>query len=160
MGPVFLFYVGVIVFVIGTASGELDGVFSVGEVSQEVVVEEFGAVIAIEAEQGEGECLFDVFELFQDAGFTLSPGGPLFSPAGGDIHAVDGIGEHTGYGFSAMGDGIGFEESGAGFVPLVGFNGDMFFQEGAWFCGGAASCCIVDSGRGKESVDSGRRDAQ
>jgi len=59
-----------------------------------------------------------------------------------------------------MGDGIGFEESGAGFVPLVGFNGDMFFQEGAWFRGGAASCFIVDSGRGKESVDSGRRDAQ
>ena len=65
-----------------------------------------------------------------------------------------------------MGDGIGFEEAGAGFVPLVGFNGYVFFQpevapwpEGAWFCGGAASCLILDSGRGKESVDGGRRDA-
>jgi len=44
--------------------------------------------------------------------------------------------------------------------------GICFFQpevvpwpEGAWFRGGAASCCIVDSGRGKESVDGGRRDA-
>ena len=127
MGPVFLFYVGVIVFVIGTASGELDGVISVGEVPQEMVVEELGAVIAIEAEQGEGERLFDIFELFQDAGFTFAPHGSLFSPPGSDIPAVDGIGEHTGYGFAAMGDGIGFEESGARFVPLVGFNGDLFF---------------------------------
>jgi len=96
VGPVFLFYVGVIVFVIGTASGELDGAVSVGKMSQQVVVEELGAVIAIEAEQREGERLFDIFELFQNPSFSLSPDGALFSPAGSDIHAVDGIGEHTG----------------------------------------------------------------
>ena len=85
MGPVFLFYMGVIVFVIGPVSGEVDGVFSVGEVSQEVIVEEFRAVIAIKAEQGEGRGLFDVLDFFQD----------------------NGIGEHTGYGFTAVGHGIG-----------------------------------------------------
>jgi len=126
MGPVFLFYVGVIVFVIGSASGELDGVFSVGEMSEEVMVEEFGAVIAIEAEQGEGQRLFDIFDLFQYTGLSLSPDGPLFRPAGGDVHAVDGIGEHTRYGFTAMGHRIGLKEAGAGFVPLVSRNGDLF----------------------------------
>jgi len=126
MGPVFLFYVGVVVFVIGSASGEVDGVFSVGEMSQEVMVEELGAVIAIEAEQGEGQRLFDVFDLFQDTGFSFSPHGSLSRPAGGDVHAVDGIGEHAGYGFTAVGHGIGFEEAGAGFVPLVSRNGDLF----------------------------------
>ena len=55
MGPVFLFYVGVIVFVIGTASGELDGAVSVAKMSQQVVVEELGAVIAIEAEERKGQ---------------------------------------------------------------------------------------------------------
>lgn len=117
---------GVIVFVIGTASGEVDRVFSVGEVSQEVVIKEFGAIVAIEAEQGEGQGLFDVFDLFQDTGFSLSPDGPLFSPAGGDIHAVDGIGEHTGYGFTAVGHSIGLQETGAGFIPLIGCQGDLF----------------------------------
>ena len=96
MSPVFLFYVGVIVFMIGTASGELDGAVSVGKMSHQVVVEELGAVIAVEAEEGKGERLFDIFELFQNPGFSLSPDGPLFSPAGSDIHAVDGIGEHAG----------------------------------------------------------------
>jgi len=54
VGPVFLFDVGVIVFVVSTASGELDGLFSLDKVFQEVVVKELGAVVRIEAQQGEG----------------------------------------------------------------------------------------------------------
>ncbi len=131
-----------------------------GEMSEEVMIEELGAVIAIEAEQGEGERLFDVFDLFQDAGLSFPPDGSLFGPASGDVHAVDGIGDHSGYGFAAMGDGIGFEETGAGFIPLVGFNGDLFAQEGSWLRGGTASFFIVDSGRSEESVDGGRRHVQ
>ena len=34
--PVFLFYMGIVIFVIGPASGELDGLFSFGKVSLEV----------------------------------------------------------------------------------------------------------------------------
>ncbi|MDP3947085.1 MAG: hypothetical protein Q8Q41_00120 [bacterium] len=73
MGPVFLFDVGVIVFVIGSASGELDGLFSFGKVSLEVIVEELSSIIAIKAEYREREDFFDVFDLFQDSCFTLSP---------------------------------------------------------------------------------------
>ena len=40
MSPVFLFDVGVIVFVIGPASGKTDGVLSMREVAVEVVIEE------------------------------------------------------------------------------------------------------------------------
>ena len=54
VGPVFLFDVGVVVFVVGAGAGKLDGLFSLGEVAEEVVVEEFGAVVAIEAEEGKG----------------------------------------------------------------------------------------------------------
>jgi len=79
MGPVFLFDMGVIVLVIGSASGELDGAFSLGEVLEEVVVEEFRSVIAIEAKQGEGKRLFDMVDLFEDSGFPLSPDCPLFA---------------------------------------------------------------------------------
>ena len=54
MGPVFLFDVGVVVFVVGAGAGELDGLFSLGEVTEEVVVEEFRAVVAVKAEEGKG----------------------------------------------------------------------------------------------------------
>ena len=50
MSPVFLFDVGVVVFVIGSASGELDGLFSFGKVPLKVMVEELASIIAIEAE--------------------------------------------------------------------------------------------------------------
>ena len=55
MGPVLLFYVGIVIFVVGPASGELDGLFSVGEIPEEVIIEELGAIIGIKAEDGERE---------------------------------------------------------------------------------------------------------
>ena len=126
MGPVFLFDVSVVVFVIGSAAGELDGFLPVDKMSLEVIVEELTSVIGIEAEDREREVFFDVFDLFQDSCFALSPYGTLLSPSGGDIYEVDGIGEHTGGGIAAMGDGIGFEEARACFVPLIGFDGYLF----------------------------------
>ena len=113
MGPVFLFDVGVVVFVIGSASGELDGSFSLGKVSLEVIVEELASIIAIEAEYGEGEGFFDVFDLFQDPCFTFTPYGPLFGPSGGDIYEIDGIDVHTSHGIAVMGNRIGFKKTGS-----------------------------------------------
>jgi hypothetical protein len=115
---------GVVIFVIGPASGELDRMFSLGEVSDEGPVEELTAVIAIEAEDGEREGFFDVFDLLKDAGFARSPYGALFCPAGGDIDEVDGIGVPSGSGIAAVGDGIGFEEARPRFIPLIGFDGE------------------------------------
>ncbi len=59
-----------------------------------------------------------------------------------------------------MGDGVGFEEAGVRFIPLVGFDGDMFSDQGPRFGGGSASFFIFDSGRKKESVDGGGRDLE
>jgi hypothetical protein len=102
---------GVVVFMIGSASGELDGLFSVGEVSEEVIVEELAAVITIKAEDGEREVFFDVLDLFQDTRLALSPYCPLLCPAGSDINEVNGIGVQSLRGIAAMSDRIGFEES-------------------------------------------------
>ena len=101
---------GVIIFVIGSASGELDGLFSVGEVPEEMIVEELAAVIAIKAADREREVFFDVLDLIQDTSLALSPYGTLFCPAGGDINEVNGIGVHSLRGIAAMSDRIGFEE--------------------------------------------------
>ena len=123
-------------------------------------MEEFASVVAIEPEQGEGERRFDIFDLFQDTPFTPAPDGPLFGPAGGDIDAVDGKGEHSHHGFSAMGHGIGFEEPWSGFVPRVGLNRDLSLQKGSGFCRGAAPFAVLDSAAAEHPVEGGRRDGQ
>jgi hypothetical protein len=90
-----------------------------------VIIEELAAIVAIEAKQGKGQSLFDLFDLFEGVRFSFAPDGPLFGPAGSDIDAVNGIGEHPGEGVSAMGDGVGFEKAWSGFVPLIGFDRDL-----------------------------------
>ena len=59
-----------------------------------------------------------------------------------------------------MGDGVGFEEPGARFIPLVGFDRDMVSDQGTRFGGGSASFFILDSSRKKETVNRGGRDFQ
>lgn len=54
VGPVFLFDVSVVIFVVGSGASELYGALSLSEMFQEVIIEEFAAIVAIEAEQGEG----------------------------------------------------------------------------------------------------------
>jgi len=123
--PVFLFDMGVVVFVVGPASCELDGSFSFGKVSEEVIVEELASVVAIEAEDWEREGFFDVFDLFQDSALSFSPDCALFSPPGSDIDEIYGVDVHSGGGIAAMSDRIGLEKTWPGFVPLVGFYGDV-----------------------------------
>jgi hypothetical protein len=59
-----------------------------------------------------------------------------------------------------MGDGVGFEETGARFIPLVSFDRDMFSDQSSRFGSGSASFFVFDSSRKKESVDGGRRDLE
>jgi len=158
--PVLLFDMGVVIFVAGSASCELDGLFSFGKVSQEVIVEELASVIAIEAEYWKREGFFDAFDLFQDPCFTFAPYGTLFGPSGGDIDEIDGIGIHSGGGISAMSDRIGFEKTRAGFVPLVGFDWDVLSEQSAWFCGRPPSFFVLDAGRCQDTVYGWRRDCQ
>ena len=160
VGPVFLFDVSVVIFVVGTGASKLYGALSLCEMSEEVIIKELAAIITIEAEQREGQRFFNVFDLFEDVGFPFSPDGSLFRPAGGNVNAVKGIGEHTGEGLAAMGDGVSFEKTGAGFIPLVGFDRDMFSDQGSRFSGRSAPFFIFDSSGKKESVDGGRRDRE
>jgi hypothetical protein len=56
-----------------------------------------------------------------------------------------------------MSDRVGFEEPGARFVPLVGFDGDMFSDKGSGFGGGSASGFILDSDGMKQPAEMLRR---
>jgi len=58
-----------------------------------------------------------------------------------------------------MGDGIGFEEAGAGLVPLVGLDRDVFSEKGSWLGGATASFWVLDADGTEESIDGCCRDA-
>ena len=76
-----------------------------------------------------------MMNLLQNTGFAFSPDRSLFGPTSGDIDTVYGIGKHTGERIAAVSDGIGFQEARSGFIPLVGFQRDLFSQQGAGFGG-------------------------
>ena len=54
MGPVFLFDMSVVVFVVGSRARKLDRVFPLCEMFEEVIIKELATIVAIKAEQGEG----------------------------------------------------------------------------------------------------------
>src|SRR5512135_3467379 len=147
MGPVFLFHMSVIVLMVRSASSELHGLISLVKVSHQMPIQELRAVIAVKSEQRKRQGVFDILDLPEDVCFAFAPDGSLFGPAGGHIDGVEGIGKLAEETLPTMGDGIGLQESRLGLIPLVGFNGDLFSQEGAGFGGGSSPASVFDSGR-------------
>src|SRR5271157_3844509 len=111
MGPVLLLDMGVIVFMIGPASGKLHGLLSLVKVPHQMPIQELGAVIAIKPKQRERQGVFDILDLPEDLCFAFAPDRSLFCPAGGYINGVYSIGKLAEESLAAMGDGIGFQES-------------------------------------------------
>src|SRR5512135_3204612 len=106
MGPVFLFYVSVIVLMVRSASSKLHGLISLGKVPHQMPIQELRAIIGVKSEQRKRQGVFDILELPQDVCFAFPPDGSLFCPAGGHIDGVDGIGELAEETLPAMSDGI------------------------------------------------------
>ena len=158
MGPVLLFDMGVVVLSIGSGSSELDGVASVLEVPDQVPLEELAPVVAVEAEDAKGERGFDGDDLLQNPGLSLAPDRPLLGPSGGEVGEIEAEDELPGHGVAAMRHGIGFQESGAGLIPLVGFDGDVVLKECAGLGGGEASALNAQARLSKQAVNRGGRD--
>ena len=59
-----------------------------------------------------------------------------------------------------MSYGVGFEEAGARFIPLVGLDGDLVAQKSSGFGGGPATFFVLDSSWGEDAVDGGGRDSK
>ena len=81
---------------------------------------------------------------------------PLFGPCSSNINHIEGKGEHPSHGASAVGNGVGFEESRDRLIPLIGFDGDMFLQERSWLGGGEATFGVPIAERCKETIDRSR----
>ncbi len=143
VSPVFLFDMGIVILVVGSASGKLDGAFPVAEVAYQMVIEELCSVVSVEAKDGKGQRFFHVLDLFEDTPFSLPPDSTLLSPPRSDIDEVDGIDIHAGGRFPAVSHRIGLEEARPRFVPLVGSNGDLLSQERTRLCGGSSPRCVL-----------------
>ena len=83
----------------------------------------------------------------------------LFGPAGCDINGISGKDVEAIDRGTTMGDGIGFKVSGFGLVPLIGFDGDMMFEQETGFCGGSAFALVETSNGFKDTIDGGGRNS-
>ena len=103
---------GVIVFLVWSGSGEIDFWFVVGEVIEQMVVNELSAVVAVEAFEFKREFGFDVLDLFDNAGGAVIPSSSGFGPTGVDVGEGQTPYEIAGQRVTAVSDGIGLHESG------------------------------------------------
>jgi len=90
----FLFDMGIVIFVISSAAGKAYGLFTISEVTEQMIIEELTAIIGIKAQKRKRKYLFDVLICSRRL-FLLCPRQPLFSPSRGDIDEIDGIGKHA-----------------------------------------------------------------
>lgn len=125
VGPVFLFYMRVVVFFVRPRSGEKHGAVSVGEIADEMVVEELGAVVTVEGQQWKGQRALNVRHFFEDIGRSFVPHGTAFGPGSMDIGHDKAPGEIARKAVAAVSHGIGFHETGTGDVPVVGADRDL-----------------------------------
>lgn len=129
--PVFLFDVSAIVFVVGTGTGELSRGRPVGQIPVQMVIKEFGTIIAIKAEHGKRQHGFNILDLRRHAERAFIPGGTILGPAGQDIGHGQAPDEITGQGVAAVRHRIGFHEAGLGDIPMLGANANLVFEQGA-----------------------------
>ena len=82
MGPVFLFYMSVIVLMIGSASGKVHGFISLVKVLDQMPIQELRTIVAVKPKQRKRQGVFDIVDLPEDLCFAFTPDRSLFCPAG------------------------------------------------------------------------------
>ena len=124
--------------------------------SHEVVVDEFAAVIAVDAGDIEGHGGGEEVECCEDVLVGVIADGVGKDPSGVDVGEVHGAAELAFECWSAVGDGIDFEESWFGFDFVTGFaDGDRVTQQCSWFSGCFAPDGVFGPGWGEVAVNRG-----
>ena len=131
MGPILLLDMGLIVFLVGAAAGEADRVGSVCPVAPEVVVKKLGAVIDVEAQDGERQVLFDLAYLFDHLGGALVPDRSVLGPLTENVRKCEAPDEVARQARAAMGDGVGLQKARCARLAMIGANGHQMGQQAA-----------------------------
>lgn len=116
----------------------------------QMVIQEFGTIIVIEAEQAERQPGFNILDLRHHAEHAFIPSGAIPGPAGQDIGHGQSPDEITGQGIAAMGHRTGFHKAWLGDLPMLGANADLVFEQGARL--GAAQPMAGWIGRARASI--------
>jgi hypothetical protein len=127
MGPVALLDMGIVVFLVGAAAGELDRAgFAV---PVEVGIDELGAIVRIDPAQREGQGLAEVLQGRPDDGLALPHDGPTLAPAGMDVGEIEGLHKLAVGGVAGVGDQVDFGKARDRDIPVVRLEGDVVLEE-------------------------------
>ena len=132
MSPVLLFNIGVVVFMIWTGTGKLDGGLAIAEIAPEVVIEELAAIIDMEAQNREGQMGFDICNSLGDVGVAFVPDGACFRPLAENISQGNAPDEVAFNGIAAVGDRVSLDEARANDIVMGGADGNLQFETMPW----------------------------
>src|SRR5262245_21963958 len=126
-GAVFLLDVRAVVFLPGATAGEGDRVPPA--IGQPVLIDELGAVVAVQADERHRQELAHAMNGAAHAVLALAPDGLQLDPAGGDINGAESTEVEALGAAAAVGDQVDLEETGASIVPLgEGTNGNLVLE--------------------------------
>lgn len=131
-GVIFLFDEAVIVFAIGAAAREADLLLLT--IAMELIVDELAAVVGIDTLEWKRETVADILQGLEDVALSLVLDHTCLRPGGGDIGEVQCLGIVTPGNAPIVGNQIDLHEAGLSFIPVSkSANGDVMFQQRAWF---------------------------
>jgi len=152
--------VGVVVLLAGAGAGELDRLGQLADIGQQMVVDEFVAVVGVDAPQRERQARAHRPERLQNAVLAASPGRSQQGPAAGDVRGGQGPQIGAPGGIAPVRDGVHFEVARRRVRrPRTHPHGNLVAQVDA----SAASMPLArmaQLGRGQQAVDLGGADAE
>ena len=129
MGPVLLLDVRVIVLLVRPAPRELHLLGTA--VAIEMLVDELGAIVGVDPEQGKGQSLAQLLQGLPHRLLALAQHRARFGPGGVNVGQVQRVAELTRSGIARVGDQINFGEAGRLDIPAVGPQRNVMFEQGA-----------------------------
>lgn len=116
-------------FFVSAAPGEADA--ALAAVAQEVIVDEFGAVVRIDGQQLKGETLADFLQRIRDAGLALSKDHAGLAPARLDVGQVQRVEEFSRGAGSGVGHQVYLAVAGLLHIPVVRPDGNLLLEQRA-----------------------------
>ena len=111
------------------------------------MVKEFSSVIGVETEEKERQFIFDLLEGLPDTFIAFIPYSPVLGPTAENIRQGKGPDEVALNGISAMGHGVGLQETGSVYIGMIGLYGNLMLKPCAG-SGSTTSSVAVDSSGG------------
>ena len=157
-GPILLFDMGLIVFLVGTRTCEGDLLIQAIVIEQ--VIDEFGAIIGVNSKQIEGQIWPHGSDRAANRLLAAPTQSNWLSPASTQVGAGQGVQEWSYGRVSTMCHQVYFQKAGFVFVPVSkGTHRDVLFEQAARF-GGTQARRVVEACRRKTTINAGTADVQ